>query len=1144
MKTTAKIIFSAVIWSLLTLSAFAQANLPGKVYVSEVNGAVTFIVNGRTVALKKGASILVEGAHIETAVGASLVLVYSNGSSIYIDENTIVDVRRFVQKPFTPGVDTTVMEPSISETIAKVTQGRVVISTNELATGSSMIYQTPESQVRIRGKEVVIEVQNQSTNVILMNGDVTVTPVNAPPGDIGQSLQSGQMAVVTSTSAATTSVPTIQVAVVSQVLTNELAPMFASTERAQSTVIFESVTPTGAGADNATPVIQAQAIVPANLPVQLTENPASFTIAPTSFTYNGSAQGPTITRSPADATYDSSGTASATNAGSYSVTATATGNYTGTSGATAWTVAKATPVITWPTPGAITYGTALSTTQLNATASVPGTFAYSPAGGTVLAAGTQTLSVTFTPTDAANYNSVTSTVAHTVAKAALTITANDASRAYGAANPAFSASYTGLVNGDTSAVVSGLTLTTAATTASNAGPYPITAAGATATNYTLTLVNGTLTVTAVPTTFALSQTSFIYNGAAQGPTITPSPAGASFTTGGTLSATAIGSYTATATATGNYTGANTSLAWSIVSGSQTITFPDPGPQTYGTPLTLAATASSGLPVAYTVTGPATLAGSTVTFSGAGSITITAAQAGNGSYGAAPDVSRTFTVAKAALTITANDASRAYGAANPTLTASYTGLVNGDTSAVVSGLTLTTTAATASNAGTYPITAAGATATNYTLTLVNGTLTVSPATQAAVTSASGSVTYGSTFLAAGAGGSGTGAYNFQLIAGGTASGGAVTAGGVVSATSAGTVLFQAQRLGDTNYPASAWSDTYTATFTARAITVTLTGSKPYDDTTTATGASASVTTGSLASGDTISYAFAATSSANAGSYSGLTTATVSNPGSYAITYAGSYTISQATQAALTVSATPTTVPYGSSSSLSTSGGSGIGAVTYTADTGGTISGASFTATAAAGPVTITATKAADGNYTSASATTTLTLAQAPTTFTITPVTLTYTGSAQGPTITPSPAAATWAVTSGTASATTVGSYSVTATATGNYTGTSGATPWTIAKAEQPAPTFSTYSALYNVTGTYNYDAPPPTNTGYGNLGWSLGSGSSAPGATVDPDGDIHCSDNGTVVVTASYAGDANHLPSPASANYTVTVQFSVSPHSLF
>ena len=52
----------------------------------------------------------------------------------------------------------------------------------------------------------------------------------------------------------------------------------------------------------------------------------------------------------------------------------------------------ATPTITWATPAAITSGTALSATQLDATASVPGTFTYTPAAGTVLGAGTQTLS--------------------------------------------------------------------------------------------------------------------------------------------------------------------------------------------------------------------------------------------------------------------------------------------------------------------------------------------------------------------------------------------------------------------------------------------------------------------------------------------------------------------------------------------------------------------------------------------------------------------------------------------------------------------------------------------------------------------------------------------------------------------------------
>src|SRR5207248_5030745 len=73
-------------------------------------------------------------------------------------------------------------------------------------------------------------------------------------------------------------------------------------------------------------------------------------------------------------------------------------------------VLRATPVVTWPTPADIVYGTALSGTQLNATASVPGTFVYTPAAGAVPNAGAQTLSVTFTPTDAVNYAVVTQTV--------------------------------------------------------------------------------------------------------------------------------------------------------------------------------------------------------------------------------------------------------------------------------------------------------------------------------------------------------------------------------------------------------------------------------------------------------------------------------------------------------------------------------------------------------------------------------------------------------------------------------------------------------------------------------------------------------------------------------------------------------------
>jgi len=97
------------------------------------------------------------------------------------------------------------------------------------------------------------------------------------------------------------------------------------------------------------------------------------------------------------------------------------------------TVNKVTPTITWPTPAPISYGTALSATQLDATSGgLAGTFVYTPAVGTVLAAGVQTLSVTFTPTDTTDYTTAKATVQLTVGKPNSSITwATPAAITYG-----------------------------------------------------------------------------------------------------------------------------------------------------------------------------------------------------------------------------------------------------------------------------------------------------------------------------------------------------------------------------------------------------------------------------------------------------------------------------------------------------------------------------------------------------------------------------------------------------------------------------------------------------------------------------------------------------------------------------------------
>ena len=72
------------------------------------------------------------------------------------------------------------------------------------------------------------------------------------------------------------------------------------------------------------------------------------------------------------------------------------------------------PSIAWAAPGPIVYGTALGSGQLDASANVPGTFSYTPAAGTILGAGSHTLSVTFTPSDTIDYTTATATTTITV----------------------------------------------------------------------------------------------------------------------------------------------------------------------------------------------------------------------------------------------------------------------------------------------------------------------------------------------------------------------------------------------------------------------------------------------------------------------------------------------------------------------------------------------------------------------------------------------------------------------------------------------------------------------------------------------------------------------------------------------------------
>ncbi len=106
------------------------------------------------------------------------------------------------------------------------------------------------------------------------------------------------------------------------------------------------------------------------------------------------------------ATMPSAGTAQQ----SVTFTPSDSADYSTVTGTASVMVSKATPVITWPTPAPINYGTALGSAQLDATCTVAGTFVYSPVAGTIPAVGSDTLSVTFTPSDSKDYNLATATV--------------------------------------------------------------------------------------------------------------------------------------------------------------------------------------------------------------------------------------------------------------------------------------------------------------------------------------------------------------------------------------------------------------------------------------------------------------------------------------------------------------------------------------------------------------------------------------------------------------------------------------------------------------------------------------------------------------------------------------------------------------
>jgi hypothetical protein len=273
-----------------------------------------------------------------------------------------------------------------------------------------------------------------------------------------------------------------------------------------------------------------------------------------------------------------------------------------------------------------------------------------------------------------------------IAKAALTVTAEDKVKTYGDSDPSFTVSYAGFVGSDGPGSLGGSLVFTFAgkpptsygpSTAvpTDAGTYAIRPSGKTSDDYTFTYKAGTYTIDKAGQTI-----SFANPGgktyldpdfdpgasASSGLSVSYSALGnCSIVAGPKIHLTGAGSCTITASQAGNNNynaAADVPQTFAIAKADQTITFANPGGKTYLDPdFDPGASASSGLPVSYSALGDcAIVSGPKVHLTGAGSCTVTASQGGNANYNAAPDIPRTFAIAKANQTISfANPGGKTY-----------------------------------------------------------------------------------------------------------------------------------------------------------------------------------------------------------------------------------------------------------------------------------------------------------------------------------------------------------------------------------------------------------------------------------------------------------------------------------------------------
>jgi N-acetylneuraminic acid mutarotase len=451
--------------------------------------------------------------------------------------------------------------------------------------------------------------------------------------------------------------------------------------------------------------------------------------------------------------------------------------------------------------------------------------------------------------------------------------------------------------------------------------------------------------------------------------------GSATISGSTVTLTGAGSVVlqASQVAAGNYTAGTQTATVTVATESQTITFTAPtSPVNYGVaPITLSASASSGLAVAFNVvSGPGTVSGSTLTITGVGTVVVAANQAGNTNYAAATQVTQSIVVNQATQTITftAPTSPVTYGVSPITLSATGGASGNAVVFSVVSGPgTISGSTLTITGVGTVVVAANQAGNANYSVaTQVTRSIVVNQATQTiSFTAPTSPVTYGVSPIALVAtGGASSNAVVFSVV-----SGPATVSGTTLTITGAGTVVVAANQTGNTNYSAATQvtqsivvnQASQTITFTAPTSPVTY-GVSPITLSATG-GASSNAMVFSVVSGP-------ATVSGNTLTITGAGTVVVAANQAGNTNYSAATQVTQSivvNQAAQTITFTAPTSPvtYGVSPiTLSATGGASGSAVVFSVVSGpGTISGSTLTITGA-GTVVVAANQAGNANYVAA------------------------------------------------------------------------------------------------------------------------------------------------------------------------------------